>query len=190
MPDIENCPRKAPRKNMFVMAAMSSASFTGPIKIRNLSSSGALVEGHHLPPVGSSITLRRGEITAAGQIVWRNEGKAGLHMHDFVNVSEWMPGGNAHQNSVDLLIENVKREQRLNVIAQPTERNHTFCADDLISLADAICELADELSKHERVVSLVGVKLQTLDIASQFLRKVATGTIRANVSDSDTRVIS
>lgn len=158
---------------MFVMAAMSAGTCSGPVKIRNLSASGALIEGASLPSVGTEVTLRRANSSASGRIVWCSGGKAGLHLNAHVQVSDWMPGAQTHQNSIDHLVETVKKETRLAGIASTPAPPSILGAGELLSLADSICILADGLAGEEDILVRYASKLQTLDLAAQVLRKLA-----------------
>ena len=46
---------------MLVLASMAAESVSGPIKIRNMSPEGALIESSALPQVGEHLSLRRAE---------------------------------------------------------------------------------------------------------------------------------
>lgn len=49
-----------------------------PVKLRNLSSKGALVEGINLPDVDSAVTFRKKELKLAGRVAWVAAGRAGI----------------------------------------------------------------------------------------------------------------
>jgi hypothetical protein len=49
-----------------------------PVKLRNLSSQGALIEGKDLPIEGSEIVFRRNDLKAKGRIAWIHEDQAGI----------------------------------------------------------------------------------------------------------------
>lgn len=167
------CAREAPRTNMFVLAALSGGTYNGPVKVRNLSSTGALIEGAGLPATGTNVTLRRGESTASGIIVWCSNGKAGLKMDGQVDVSAWMPRGREHQNSLDHAVEEIRKEAALNIVAAEPKQSSLVSSQELLSLADAIGKLADDLSDDDGIVMRFRTKLQTLDIVTQVLRKLA-----------------
>lgn len=170
--DEVKCARKAHRTNMFVMAAMSVGLISGPVKIRNLSTSGALIEGSSLPEVGTEVTLRRGKSAASGRVVWSSNGKAGIQMGNHVQVADWMPSGLTHQNSIDHLVEMVKKETQTSFGTTPASTAHVS-RSELLSLADAISSLADLLAEQEDLIMRFSSNLQTLDLASQVLRKLA-----------------
>jgi hypothetical protein len=84
-----------------------------------------------------------------------------------------MPGAQTHQNSIDHLVETVKKETRLAGIASTPAPPSILGAAELLSLADSICILADGLACEEDILVRYASKLQTLDLAAQVLRKLA-----------------
>ena len=76
-----DCARVEPRTNMFVMAALVTGHTRETVKVRNMSASGALVEGSTLPHPGTQCLLNRGEIALEAEVVWMKFGKAGLASH-------------------------------------------------------------------------------------------------------------
>ena len=48
------------------------------VKLRNLSKDGALVEGASLPPVGTKVLFRKGELALPGQVAWETGTRAGI----------------------------------------------------------------------------------------------------------------
>jgi hypothetical protein len=94
--------RRAERTHMFVVATLYVGSSSAPVRVRNLSPTGALVEGAGLPPAGSAVVLRRGPLESAGVVAWSDGGRAGLSFGSPVFVSEWLPAkGNLRQAEVD-----------------------------------------------------------------------------------------
>ena len=158
---------------MFVLATITADQVSGPVKIRNLSPSGALIEGAALPAAGESLVLRRGHNAIGGKVVWCQGGRAGLRFEGQATVGDWLPAGQSGQQSVDETFQSLKA----NAVAAPAERSappaRPFSAADLRQLARAIDALADDLAEDDAVVARHGARLQTLDIASQTLRKLA-----------------
>ena len=72
MDTAEEKKRTHPRTSMFVLATIAAPTVSGPVKIRNMSVGGALIEGDALPRTGEHLRLRRGELTVCGRIVWRD----------------------------------------------------------------------------------------------------------------------
>lgn len=159
---------------MFVLATMVAPTVSGPIKIRNMSPNGALIEGNALPRIGEQVSLRRGDLSAAGRIIWREPGKAGLRFDHDVQVTKWLPAAGGKQQQVDRTFDELKADPGLG--ANPsTVRAEAVPANgwELLDLAGALDALADELAGDAEVVAHHASSLQTLDIASQQLRKIA-----------------
>lgn len=169
--------RREPRTNMFVMATFSAPSASGPVKIRNLSPSGALIEGVVLPAAKEEVCLRRGALSITGEVVWRASGKVGLRFFSRVEVKEWLSasGNRLDQQRVDELIQQVRSEKDPPPpVTIETTEPRPISGSELSQLAKAIDALADELAADPAVVSRYFSKLQTLDITAQVLRKLAT----------------
>jgi hypothetical protein len=157
---------------MFVLATMSAAQASGPVKIRNMSASGALIEGASLPQAGESITLRRGDKAIAARIVWSEHGRAGLRFAGRATVRDWLPSAQSGQQDVDEAFQAVKSGEVVERMIAPTIG--PFTSSDLRQLARAIDALADDLADDAAFISRHGTKLQALDVASQTLRKLAS----------------
>ncbi len=167
--------RREQRTNMFVLAVVSSPSVSGQVKIRNMSPSGALIEGPALPAVGERLHLSRGASSIEGRVAWCASGKAGVRFDGSVAVSDWTPGANTAQQRVDRVVEQAKAGA-----APSGEHEHSIPprlgASDLSRLARAVDALSDALADDPATVARFGAKLQTLDVVSQALRKLARAT--------------
>lgn len=168
------------------MATISAASGSGPVKVRNLSSSGALIEGAVLPSPGVPVRLSRGSLTVTGEIVWHRDGRAGLHFEASIVVPDWLPNGKngAGQQRVDELVQEAKRAGptwRDSEGAEAHSRSPT--AAELLDLRAALVSLAEDLAGETAVVERHSSKLQTLDIAAQLLAKLAARALPASPND-------
>lgn len=172
MPAVSESQRIEPRTNMFVLATISWSGASCPVKIRNMSASGALIEGASLPPVGEAAILRRGRSVAAGKIAWSEGGKAGLKLDQKVAVSEWMPGDNTGQSRVDQIVHHI-RSDKATAEHLPVTSAPLISSSELRALADGLCSLADDLADDMDFVVRHSSRLQLLDIAAQTLRKIA-----------------
>lgn len=172
--------RAHPRTSMFVLASMAAGSASGPVKIRNMSPSGALIEGGALPHVGEHLSIRRGDLAVAGRIVWRLDGRAGLQFDGEVDVTDWMPAGGSRQQKVEQTFQELKTAAvapaaPAPVAPPPPSRLGPSPIErlDLLETADALDALADFLAEDAEMIARLSTKLQTLDIASQLLRRCA-----------------
>jgi hypothetical protein len=70
--------RKNRRSNVLMSASLELSGTSLPVKLRNLSAEGALVEGDKLPVEGASILFRRGDLGVAGTVAWVKGRQAGV----------------------------------------------------------------------------------------------------------------
>lgn len=165
--------RREERVNLFVMAALHADRDGGPVKLRNISSIGALIEGERLPDTGSAIELRKGPLAVPGSVGWRNANRAGLAFSTSTDVAYWMP--NKHgQAKVDQAFQRLKEEQVRSSDAKPAPLHQSaITASDMKRVAASLDDLADALALNDHVIFHYANKLQALDIAAQLLRKLA-----------------
>ena len=172
---------RAPRTNMFVIAELSSASALGKVKIRNMSSGGAMVEGPALPMPSAQCRILRGTLELEGEIVWVAGNRAGIRFNGTAHVAEWLPNAGRSQTDVDRVVAAAKsgampsddRFPSSGVAAPAPLMSRVVDANHAASVADQLEELADALSGDMDVVSRHLGKLQALDLAVQTLRKLA-----------------
>ena len=101
---------------MFVMAALVTGHTRETVKVRNMSASGALVEGSTLPHPGTPCLLKRGEIALEAEVVWMKFGKAGLRFARRADVAQWLPSGRRSQSDVDDAVRQAKAAQAATVL--------------------------------------------------------------------------
>lgn len=174
-------PREA-RTNLFAMATVYAATGSMPVKVRNLSSTGARIEGPVLPPEDAQICLRRGDLEVSGKIIWCREGNAGVRFDSKVKVADWLPRGRASapQQRIDRVVHEARQSSAVaspSVVAHLPDSIPTEL--ELLRLRQAIEMLADDLANDPVVLERYGHKLQVLDMAASALRKLATQTLNA-----------
>jgi len=159
---------------MFVLATMTAETVSGPVKVRNMSPDGALIEGAALPRLGEHLSLGRGELAAAGRVVWRAGGRAGLRFDHHVDVAAWLPAG-GRQQQVDQTFHAIKNGLS-NVVPLPAAPvgPSPIGKSDLLDAATALDTLADALAEDAGVVASHSTRLQALEVAAQMLRRCAT----------------
>jgi hypothetical protein len=158
---------------MFVLASMTAETVSGPVKIRNMSPDGALIEGAALPRLGEHLSIGRGELAATGRVIWCEGGKAGLRFDHHLDVAAWLPAGGPQQQ-VDQAFCAIKNGLS-NVVRLPVAPVGTspVAKSDLVDAALAIEALADILADDAGVIASHSTRLQVLDIAAQLLRRCA-----------------
>ncbi|MCB2083489.1 MAG: hypothetical protein KDD90_05490 [Sphingomonadaceae bacterium] len=165
--------RREDRTNTFVMATLLTDATSSPVRIRNLSSGGALLAGYDLPARGERCRLRRGEKSVSG-IVLRSTGEeAAIKFARPILVHGWLAAGHAQQREVDRVVHEARHRypvadsnHRIASLRVP----HGLQRDDLLDMADQLDRLADSLSRDRHVVAKFNTRLQVLDIISQRLR--------------------
>jgi hypothetical protein len=179
-----NCMRAEARTNLFVMAKLAAGGSVCTVKVRNISSGGALVEGAALPPPGTPCRLIRGDISLEAQIVWLQASRVGLQFHGRAKVADWLPSGQSTQTDVDRAVAQTKAELTHAPIARSATPliSTALTAADVAKVADTLEILGDELADDPAVVAGYMAKLQAFDISVQTLRKLAAMLERSAAS--------
>ena len=167
------------RTNLFVMATLYCDAGSAPVKLRNLSSTGAMIEGGLIPATGTKVRLSRGSLNIVGKVVWSRSERAGLRLDSSILVSEWLPGGRAAaaQQRIDEIVQHAKTsntagaESTSTLLASPAAE--VVSASDLMRLSRALDALAEDLADDPAAVERHGSKLQTLDLVAQMFAKLA-----------------
>src|SRR5690348_8433439 len=97
--------RSATRSSLFLGAALFWNGSSSPIKIRNLSSGGALIEGSVIPTAGSLVQVVRGALVVHGLVAWTSRARFGIKFSGSIDVQQWRaPPGNGEQQRVDEIV--------------------------------------------------------------------------------------
>lgn len=167
--------RRVERTHLFLVATLSFGQASTPVRVRNLSGMGALVESADLPPTGSAILLRRGALVAAGSVVWAGSGKAGLSFTEPVAVSRWLPNKDAKQQSrVDQNAFEVKQAARVtHAVAVATGEDPSMLAvmNELVAVQAQLGQIGDRLALDAALMAR-HPELQLLDVAGQRIGRI------------------
>ena len=84
--------RHSPRYSVLLVARLiTTTSCERIVKLRNISATGAMIEGARIPPAGTDILLRRGSLELIATIIWCRDGQAGLEFDEPLTQAElWM----------------------------------------------------------------------------------------------------
>jgi hypothetical protein len=173
---------RAPRKNLLLSATIEAGPLKAPVRIRNLSETGAMLDGAALPDVGTSFTLRRLEIEIGATIVWASSGRCGVAFDGKVSVDDWVAGvrqiprlGLPGQARVDAIQSALRSGDLLPIEpAAPTlpvgapelDQRIAEEIDHAWRLLEAV---GDELSDDPVLLQRHGDALQRFDIACQII---------------------
>jgi hypothetical protein len=183
--------RASPRTNLLLAATVETGGRTLSVRIRNLSETGALVEGAGLPDAGMPLVIVRGDLQVSATIAWAAGGRRGVRFDGPTPVSEWTGGkprpldvtGLRDQRRVDAIQAEARAEAATGrqlraaapVDAPPDPLAHLDArlADELGYVQRLLEGLGDELIGEPLVLHRYGRSLQSLDLASQILGHVA-----------------
>lgn len=70
--------RRSQRSHLLMAARLEVSGRSIEVKLRNLSSEGARVEGGELPVEGTTLLFRKGELALPASIIWSDGRQAGL----------------------------------------------------------------------------------------------------------------
>jgi hypothetical protein len=164
------------RSNMFVVAVLYADGGSVPVRIRNMSRNGALIEGAVIPPEASDVRLSRGSLSARGRIAWRREDRAGLQLEDGIDPANWLPNGTkpSGQQRVDEIVQACRiPTSRLHGNGDAAAPDKAEAIRELLDLKDALSQVAGELANDPGIAAGFPTALQTIDVAAQRLEKLA-----------------
>ena len=184
-PDAESRHR---RKNVMLAATIAWTAGSAPVRIRNLSELGAMIDGPALPDAGCALTLSRLVLSTAATVIWNRGGRCGLSLACPIVVDDWIagasraPGGSgAGQLRVDQLQLAIRSGAGVPaeipgpgpkpIQARQVERAIAAEIGRVKAILDNVCEQltddVDVLHRHERA-------MQTFDIAGTILDQLVT----------------
>lgn len=83
--------RRSPRFTVLLVARLVTTWGERIVKLRNISATGAMIEGDRIPPAGTDILLRRGALELFATIMWTRDKQAGLEFEAPLTEAElWM----------------------------------------------------------------------------------------------------
>lgn len=181
--------RASPRTNLLLAATVEVAGRAIPVRIRNLSETGAMLEGAGLPDAGMPLVLKRGDLQVLATVAWAAGGRRGVRFEGSTPVNEWTGGkprpldctGLRDQRRVDA----IQAEIRAGPGPGPATRSaapapaakypdlDARLADELGYVQRLLEGLGDQLIRDLFLVERHGDALQSLDLVGQILGHVA-----------------
>ena len=174
---------RASRKNLLLSATIEAGALKAPVRIRNLSESGAMIDGAALPEVGTALTLRRLEVEIGAVAVWRASGRCGIRFDGKASVDEWVSGvrrPHGAEERSQARVDEIQAAIRSGG-SSPAPENPTSAGPiDAGRLNDRIVEeiayvrrlldaVGDELTDDPIILQRHGRALQNFDSACQIL---------------------
>ena len=157
--------RSQGRSNVFLSASLIVGAVPLPVRVRNMSRSGALLDGGSLPPEGAKVRLIRGELSAEGEIAWQRGGHAGIRFSGEVEVGVWVKRvGHAGQERVDSAIAALRRNEPVAVDAQ---------APSLARIGAELQAICERLAGSVTMTVEFGEDLVKLDTLAQTIQQLS-----------------
>lgn len=180
---------REPRKNLMLAATIEADTVTAPVRIRNLSEAGAMIDGAALPEIGSRVMLKRLELSIAATVVWNEEGRCGLKLAGTIDVDEWVAGARRpvkHGSLGQLRVDSIQAAIRSGAplpeapppspppaAAIPSGPAEPLIAEELAQLKNTLDEIGDALTEDSAILVRHEQTLQKLDIAAAVIESLA-----------------
>lgn len=175
--------RKGLRTTLFLAAALRFSGRTVQGRLRDLSMTGARVEGEALPAPGTEVAIERGALAAYGKIMWRQPGQCGVRFDDPIDLRAWLPARERArtQDDVDRMIAEVRtgtaimrgqEGQAPPPIAGCSKQLGVRLADELAYVSRMLHGLDEAVANEPLMICRHGAQLQYLDLSRQVLSLV------------------
>ena len=161
--------RAAARSNVFLAATLVAAGRSFPVRVKNISEGGALIDGADLPAAGLSVMLRRGSLSTAAVVAWSERPHCGVRFSTSIRVAEWVRRiGHPGQEQVDALVRLVRRPK------VPGEGSPVLApsGDSISAISQDLSETCDRLANFSGFVEEQAEELLRLDVIAQRLRQL------------------
>ena len=177
--------REAQRASLLLAGSIEAGRLNAPVRIRNLSETGAALEGELLPAAGTAIILRRLDLAVSGVVIWTSDERCGVHFDSPTCVGDWVTGHRgtseplADQTRVDLIQATARTGSGSPgaAAASPTlgaaPELDTRIAEEIGLVRALLEQLGDELTDEPVLIARHATALQSFDRANQILAHVA-----------------
>ena len=176
----------SPRKNVLLSATIEAGKLKVPVRIRNLSESGAMLDGAALPDPGAALTLRRLQVEIGATVMWCEAGRCDVTFDGLVCVEDWVAGSCLPQRfvapgqaRVDAIQSALRRGEAPPEAAPPPGRQvpvgdlEQHIAAEIEMVRRLLETVGDELSDDPALLMRYAEALQRFDFGCQVLGHLA-----------------
>jgi hypothetical protein len=174
-------------------ATIEAGALRVPVRIRNLSESGAMLDGAALPPLGAVLTLRRLQVEIGAVVMWCDAGRCDVEFNGTVSVEDWVAGsclpqrfvipGQARVDAIQTALRSgaaLPEEAPPAGAPVPVGELEQHIAAEIETVRRLMETVGDELSDDPALLMRYGEALQRFDFGCQIL-----GHLSAVLSASD-----
>jgi hypothetical protein len=161
------------RSHVFLMAVLSTGKNSCPVRVRNLSVHGALLEGSSLPVDQRPVFLKRGSLAVTGQIAWASGRNCGIRFVEPINVNEWVDRiGPVGQQRIDAVIAEHRNVADPKRKPNPASSSLARQPNELLMISARLLQIS------ERISELPGM---SIELAEEVLKIEATASDLRNL---------
>lgn len=164
-------PRLDERSNVFLGATLHGASGSFDVRIRNISTMGAMIEGAILPLEGSRVDLERGSLGMQAEVAWQSGDFRGIRFDKPIDVGAWVRRArHAGQVQVDRVIKRL-RAGTAPIGPRFAEREELLCVE---RLSDDILRICDRMASSPQLTVEIGEDIMRLEAIARSLRDLGS----------------
>lgn len=164
-------PRGDQRSHVFLMAVLSTGAQSFPVRVRNLSVNGALLEGTKLPDKDATVTLRRGSLATTGNIAWAAGQLCGIHFLGAIHVAEWVDrAGPVGQQRIDAAVAEFRHTS--NVRRDPAPSSHEAPREKLAAMSAALLQICERITEMPGMTVKLAEELLKIEATAHALREL------------------
>lgn len=169
--------RDLQRTKLFVAATIVIDGQVDPVRVRDMSPRGALIEGAVLPLAGASLELVRAHLRVSARSMWVRGNQCGVSFEETVDVAEWMTRNSpTQQQRIDALFHRA----RCNVETTRSERHYSSAGEiehedgDLLGGIDLLASMQEALVLDPYIQMHHPDQLRSLQKVLRLLRGLLT----------------
>ena len=172
-------PRTDQRSHVFLMAVLRAGTISCPVRVRNISNHGALLEGKGLPSEKQIVALRRGSLSVSGQIAWIAGQHCGIRFSKPITVAEWVDrAGPVGQQRVDSAVAEYRRSSSPGFVSENLAMKRA--PGELEELSLRLLQTCERIAELPGMSVALAEQLLKIEAAAHAIRDVAHRTYEAD----------
>jgi hypothetical protein len=161
------------------MAVLRAGTTSCPVRVRNISIYGALLEGNGLPSEKQIVALKRGSLSVSGQIAWIAGQHCGIRFSKPITVAEWVDrAGPVGQQRIDSAVADFRRSSTSGF--SPECPATTIGPGELEELSVRLLRTCERIAELPGMSVELAEELLKVEAAAHALRDVAHRTHEVN----------